>query len=679
MPISTFDSTPVAPPAGADASRSALSNLLSALSGTTAAGVGVSAQFSDLLGMGAPAAPGAASSAAPDGNRTPDSATPAIAAGPAATSGLTVLTPGLRMVLAQLQAADNGTSASLAVATLASAAGTAATKAVAKSDETAGDATTESVRLPTRDELEQALALLAPLLAQLTASPAVPVEATSDQVSVSLQSGAQTGLQPGAQLNASLSQLTGTGNGAQALQQLADDLLAMAGPAATGPAATGPAISDGTTAPASGTDPVAAFTGENFESDPTMSALSQAMRLLVRADTFVRSPLPLGTAPMAAAAAADFADQAPAAAGTVTPVAADSMATPTPMAGNSAAVAALSAGTISPGGSFSPPAAVSPQSPVRSTATTDSDGDDASPTSTPSVSAQVQLGGALLTVTMAGSSGQGTNSGTDSGNQEKNAAATDLVKLPVLNVKPGTEKQVLSIYREKDKTSEVPSGIAIAKKGDVMSSQTNIPHRSTVDLPISLPGERAVASGVTLVTGKSSEGTTVTANPVALPTSSLAHQAVETVQTLVATQREQAAQGGVVTLNFKFGQDDLSVRVQLRAGEVRTQFSTNSPELRAALTTEWQSANRSVGVAGLRLAEPDFVPAAGSTGSQTGGFAQGQFSSQQQAQQQAQTPASALLPELRALRPLTTETPAADTSASITVVQPTSLHLTAVA
>jgi hypothetical protein len=49
--------------------------------------------------------------------------------------------------------------------------------------------------------------------------------------------------------------------------------------------------------------------------------------------------------------------------------------------------------------------------------------------------------------------------------------------------------------------------------------------------------------------------------------------------------REQKA----VNLAFSIGDADLSVRVELHDGEVRTTFRTDSPELRTALSHEWQA------------------------------------------------------------------------------------------
>jgi hypothetical protein len=73
---------------------------------------------------------------------------------------------------------------------------------------------------------------------------------------------------------------------------------------------------------------------------------------------------------------------------------------------------------------------------------------------------------------------------------------------------------------------------------------------------------------------------------------------------------EQASAQGQksVHLQFSVGDADLSVRVQLHAGEVRTTFRTDSPELRAALAHEWQAiTNSNAGDRSMRIAPASFV------------------------------------------------------------------------
>jgi hypothetical protein len=67
------------------------------------------------------------------------------------------------------------------------------------------------------------------------------------------------------------------------------------------------------------------------------------------------------------------------------------------------------------------------------------------------------------------------------------------------------------------------------------------------------------------------------------------------------------AQGtaSAVRLNFNFNGDDLAVRVVVSNGVVHTQFRTDSPELREAIATQWQSAPTAAGGA-LNFLKPSF-------------------------------------------------------------------------
>ena len=99
--------------------------------------------------------------------------------------------------------------------------------------------------------------------------------------------------------------------------------------------------------------------------------------------------------------------------------------------------------------------------------------------------------------------------------------------------------------------------------------------------------------------------------PVAL--TSTAHRAVEAV--LSATERFAARDQHSVDLQFSVGGADLKVRVELRAGEVHTTFRTDSDELRAALSNEWQSvATTSDAERPVRLAPPVFASSGGNGG-----------------------------------------------------------------
>jgi hypothetical protein len=73
----------------------------------------------------------------------------------------------------------------------------------------------------------------------------------------------------------------------------------------------------------------------------------------------------------------------------------------------------------------------------------------------------------------------------------------------------------------------------------------------------------------------------------------------------------QGAQSSV-NLHFNVSGEDLSVRVALQGGQLHTQFSTDSGELRTALAHEWRATPEAAGP--VRFAEPVFT--AGSRGDQ---------------------------------------------------------------
>jgi hypothetical protein len=103
-----------------------------------------------------------------------------------------------------------------------------------------------------------------------------------------------------------------------------------------------------------------------------------------------------------------------------------------------------------------------------------------------------------------------------------------------------------------------------------------------------------------------------------------AHAAQPVVQEAVAKvlsvvdAQQQIAVGGrrSVAMDFDFGGERLAVRVEFRDGGVRAHFQTGSPELRAALESEWSQAVAARG-SSLQSVQPEFV----ATGAKDAGFA----------------------------------------------------------
>ncbi len=99
-----------------------------------------------------------------------------------------------------------------------------------------------------------------------------------------------------------------------------------------------------------------------------------------------------------------------------------------------------------------------------------------------------------------------------------------------------------------------------------------------------------------------------------------ARDAVATVIKLAEAQQTRSeANTGSVNLGFKFGDDHLGVRVELRSGQVHTQFTTSSPELREALTTQFValtgggSGSNSSTDRPYQFAQPEFTGTGSST------------------------------------------------------------------
>ena len=132
--------------------------------------------------------------------------------------------------------------------------------------------------------------------------------------------------------------------------------------------------------------------------------------------------------------------------------------------------------------------------------------------------------------------------------------------------------------------------------------------------------------------------------PVELAPVSAAHEAVEVV--LHAVEQLAARDQKSVRLQFSVGDARLDVRVELHANEVRTQFRTDSAELRQALSHEWQSVSSGIGGGerGLRMAPAVFSSSSASDQSAFNAFA-GDTSSRQR-EHRASREASARAPRV---------------------------------
>jgi len=265
---------------------------------------------------------------------------------------------------------------------------------------------------------------------------------------------------------------------------------------------------------------------------------------------------------------------------------------------------------------------------------------------------------------------------------EKIAARLD-AKSPVAAAKKiPLEKNFLSAENEVVKNGETAAGIGVAETAPSMPVFNTV-RRLPLDEPDISPVGRMPESLPQFAPSASVSELVPAAVSTEASASALAHRAVEVVLKVVEAQQSPTASQSVVKLHFKFGGDDLAVRVQLSGGVVHTQFSTDSDALRAVLSAEWRATvGPGNGAAGLRLIEPVFAPGHSSNASGFGAASSGQqfSSSQQHSQPQDQQSAAPAWPGRRGLHrgAAVARIAAADTPRAATV-SPTSLHLAAVA
>ncbi|MDI1247697.1 MAG: hypothetical protein PSV13_02315 [Lacunisphaera sp.] len=177
----------------------------------------------------------------------------------------------------------------------------------------------------------------------------------------------------------------------------------------------------------------------------------------------------------------------------------------------------------------------------------------------------------------------------------KNAASPVLLANPATETNSSTIKKILSVEDADDAEPQANVGITVAKPDPVMA--THLPERPTVaDLVVQsfVPGNRPEASAPLADIREHRPAV-------------IAQRAVEAVVQVVETQaaaRLQPAPG--VQLHLKLGGEDIAIRVELREGNVHTQFRTDSNEVRQAIAHEWSILRAESPERTLRYLEPEF-------------------------------------------------------------------------
>jgi hypothetical protein len=214
----------------------------------------------------------------------------------------------------------------------------------------------------------------------------------------------------------------------------------------------------------------------------------------------------------------------------------------------------------------------------------------------------------------------------------KIAASVSQISAPAGSGENTPEKKSLDSDSQKDSFYDADVGIASAQGMPAMATATanHPPPTAGVDLPGAVSTQAVQASPVQTLQSVS------TVSPAEASANVRATHAVETVVALVDAQasRTQGA-ASAVKLNFNFNGDDLAVRIQVSNGSVHTQFRTDSPELRAAISSQWQSVSSTSAGREMNFLQPSFSSANGSPDAaltSDGGASRGRDSSESEGQ-----------------------------------------------
>jgi hypothetical protein len=217
------------------------------------------------------------------------------------------------------------------------------------------------------------------------------------------------------------------------------------------------------------------------------------------------------------------------------------------------------------------------------------------------IEAEIALpaGGSIrLAIKPAGTSEADPKTGSAESGAEIALSKDDGGKVPNSTV-ASLKKSFLSIVDKQLRGEGRGSGIAAAKFG------ANMPEQAPTTLPQTFGAVKAAEMAGGLATGVS--GVPVESAELSESLPSGARRAVDTALNLMEIQAGQRGRDlSTVSVRMKFAGEDLAIRVEMRGGEVRTSFLTASPDLRAAISREWQAASTEWPLHLLRFNEPEF-------------------------------------------------------------------------
>ena len=216
-------------------------------------------------------------------------------------------------------------------------------------------------------------------------------------------------------------------------------------------------------------------------------------------------------------------------------------------------------------------------------------------------------------------------------NSAKSAEPSDRRNQPSKTVGENKIKNVEITDEEQDTSSQKAVGTHCAK-----SEAHMLPPESQASFSKNLAslGEAGLGIRATLVQGQNGSGSSPVGTPITVDqaTPTTPRGAVQSVLQVVDLQSAKSDVGSTsVNLHFKIGDSNLAVRVEMQAGTVHTQFTTDSSDLRNAIAREWQSVTNPAGSKATQFADPVF--ASSGEGSSTFGQAPQQGRDQQQAPQ----------------------------------------------
>jgi hypothetical protein len=224
-----------------------------------------------------------------------------------------------------------------------------------------------------------------------------------------------------------------------------------------------------------------------------------------------------------------------------------------------------------------------------------------------------------------------------------------------------TDKKILSSDAKQVTDTDPSVGIGVAKVAPAMPTSAQTDRQ---------PNVMMASAPVPTVSASSNAGQADAQGAVSQQ--GVAQRAVDAA--ISAAESVSSGSHQAVNMQFSVGNADLSLRVELRNGEIHTTFRTDSADLRLDLAHEWQSSNPGSGNGSVRLAEPVFTSSTSPNSMATGENASQQRGGQGRSES-SQAPAGGMFSNASAA----SSSAESEAPARTPVLHSTSLHLQAFA